>query len=135
MANLRKCSTNHYVKQSVRSILGGVNSKSHVCNKNFCLRSSIRTFSRTSKPAPQRNFYDDLDIPKTATQSEIKSAYYGLSKVFHPDKNEGSEKASKRFREISAAYEVLGNFRTRRMYDKGLLVKSCSVISKISYFN
>ena len=120
MANLRKCSSK-YVNQGVSAIFGGSSNVHHVCEStDLKATQSVRTFSRTSQLAKKRNFYDDLGIPKTSTQSEIKSAYYNLSMAFHPDKNKGCENASKRFRQISEAYEVLGNFRTRRMYDKGL---------------
>jgi DnaJ homolog subfamily C member 30 len=39
----------------------------------------------------------------------------------HPDKNKGSEMAADKFREITAAYEILGDFKLRKLYDKGLL--------------
>lgn len=87
---------------------------------NSGLNLSVRTFSRTRQLAKSKNFYEDLEIPRTATQSDIKSAYYELSMAYHPDKNK-SEQAKIKFRLISEAYEVLGNVRTRRMYDKGLL--------------
>ncbi|ALC47206.1 CG11035 [Drosophila busckii] len=41
--------------------------------------------------------------------------------IYHPDRNEGSESAVKKFREINQAYEVLGNYRLRRLYDKGIV--------------
>lgn len=82
-------------------------------------RSSVRTFSRTCQLAKSRDFYKELQIPKTATQSEVKTAFYNLSKIYHPDMNK-SDEAGIRFREISEAYEVLGNIRSRRMYDKGM---------------
>ena len=41
--------------------------------------------------------------------------------LYHPDKNKDSEDAAEKFREITAAYEVLGNFRLRKLYDKGIL--------------
>jgi DnaJ family protein C protein 30 len=40
---------------------------------------------------------------------------------FHPDKNKGSEEAAQKFRDITEAYEVLGNLRLRKLYDKGIL--------------
>lgn len=52
---------------------------------------------------------------------QVKDAYYSLSKMYHPDQYKGQEDASVIFREITEAYEVLGNFQKRRMYDKGLL--------------
>lgn len=65
------------------------------------------------------NYYQSLGISQNSTQSEIKSAYYKLSMTYHPDKNQGSESAAIKFREITKAYEVLGNYRLRRLYDKG----------------
>ena len=44
-----------------------------------------------------------------------------MSMEFHPDKNKGSEEAAEKFRAITEAYEVLGNLRLRRLYDKGIL--------------
>lgn len=93
---------------------------------NSGLNLSVRTFSRTKQLAKSKNFYEDLELPRTATQSEIKSAYYELSMAYHPDKNK-SEQAKIKFRLISEAYEVLGNVRTRRMYDKGWLSAHCSL--------
>lgn len=120
MANLRKYSAK-YVNQSVCTIFGCVlNTPNHAYNKNFDLRPQMRTFSRTTQVAKSRDFYSDLGISRTATQSEIKNAYYNLSMIYHPDKNKGTEEAVKKFRIISEAYEVLGNFRTRRLYDKGV---------------
>lgn len=117
MAKLRNCSTN-CMKQGVCAILG-VQTTNHVCSTNiYPQHQSVRTFSRTSQLAKSKNFYDDLEVPRTATQSEIKGAYYNLSMIYHPDKKKGDE-AAKKFRRISEAYEVLGNVRTRRMYDKG----------------
>lgn len=85
---------------------------------NSRLNLSVRSFSRTKHLAKSKNLYEDLEVPKTATQTEIKSAYYELSMAYHPDKNK-SEQAKEKFRLITEAYEILGNVRTRRMYDKG----------------
>lgn len=41
--------------------------------------------------------------------------------LYHPDKNKESEEAAEKFRQITAAYEVLGNFRLRKLYDKGII--------------
>lgn len=69
----------------------------------------------------QRSHYDSLGLTPAATQNDIKQAYYSLSKQYHPDLNEGSDTASEKFRAISEAYEVLGNYRLRKLYDKGIL--------------
>uniref|UniRef100_A0AAG5CWH2 J domain-containing protein n=1 Tax=Anopheles atroparvus TaxID=41427 RepID=A0AAG5CWH2_ANOAO len=68
-----------------------------------------------------RNHYDSLGVTPHATQNDIKQAYYKLSKLYHPDKNKGSDSAAEKFRDINAAYEVLGNYRLRKLYDKGIL--------------
>ncbi|XP_061400043.1 dnaJ homolog subfamily C member 30, mitochondrial-like [Musca vetustissima] len=65
--------------------------------------------------------YNVLGISRRATQSEIKAAYYRLSMLYHPDKNQGSDTAALKFREITQAYEVLGNYKLRRLYDKGVI--------------
>lgn len=67
-----------------------------------------------------QNHYDALGITPKATQSDVKTAYYKLSMIYHPDKNKGCNDAADRFRSITAAYEVLSNYRLRRLYDKGL---------------
>ncbi|KAK5638322.1 hypothetical protein RI129_012617 [Pyrocoelia pectoralis] len=78
----------------------------------------IRSFSLGQVVA--KNHYDSLGISRTATQADIKDAYYKLSMLYHPDKatNE-NEDAIRKFRDITEAYEVLGNVRLRRLYDKG----------------
>lgn len=66
-----------------------------------------------------KSHYEALNISKTATHKEIKDAYYRLSMIYHPDKNKGCEEAAKKFRDITSAYEVLGNVRQRKLYDGG----------------
>lgn len=81
--------------------------------------STISALSKRSYASGKQDFYDVLGIPKKATAKDIKDAYYELSKIHHPDRNVGCEESVKNFRSISEAYEVLGNYRTRRLYDKG----------------
>lgn len=118
MSNLRNCSA-FVLKQSVSNILSTMGTIEANAGRNL----PVRSFSRTRHLAKSKNLYDDLEIPRTATQSEIKGAYYELSMTYHPDKNK-TEHAKLKFRLITEAYEVLGNVRTRRMYDKGLLNES-----------
>ncbi|KAM4724052.1 uncharacterized protein FYW61_014633 [Anableps anableps] len=66
-------------------------------------------------------YYDILGVPPTASQAQIKTAYYKQSFAYHPDRNSGSEEATERFSEISEAYTVLGNKGLRKKYDRGLL--------------
>ncbi|KAM7399236.1 hypothetical protein PAMP_018522 [Pampus punctatissimus] len=69
-------------------------------------------------------YYDILKVTPSATQSQIKTAYYKQSFIYHPDKNPGSKEATQRFSEISEAYTVLGNISLRRKYDRGILSQS-----------
>ena len=73
--------------------------------------------------APQRewfekNYYETLGVAETATAKEIKSAYRKLSRKYHPDANAGDAAAEERFKEISAAYDVLGDEAKRKEYDE-----------------
>lgn len=69
-------------------------------------------------------YYGILEVTPTATQAQIKTAYYKQSFIFHPDRNAGSEAATVRFSEINEAYTVLGNKALRKKYDRGLLSPS-----------
>ncbi|PIA15472.1 heat shock protein DnaJ, partial [Coemansia reversa NRRL 1564] len=66
------------------------------------------------------NHYTILGVTPTATLSEVKSAFYKSSMKWHPDRNEGSEEAHKRFLKISEAYSVLSNEQRRGAYDRSL---------------
>lgn len=66
-------------------------------------------------------YYDVLGVSSSATQAQIKTAYYKQSFIYHPDRNSGSEEATIRFSDINEAYTVLGNKVLRRKYDRGLL--------------
>jgi len=64
-----------------------------------------------------QNLYEILEISKTSSQEEIKKAYRKLSMEYHPDRNNGSEASTEKFKKISSAYETLGNENNRRKYD------------------
>ncbi|KAG5866926.1 hypothetical protein JTB14_022487 [Gonioctena quinquepunctata] len=72
-----------------------------------------------------KNHYDSLGIDASSTQGEVKSAYYDLSMMYHPDKTQDAV-SSQKFRYITEAYEVLGNVKTRKLYDEGLFFGSTS---------
>ncbi len=67
--------------------------------------------------ATQKDYYEVLDIGKSATEAEIKAAYRKLALQYHPDRNKAAG-ATEKFKEINAAYEVLGNPEKRKMYDQ-----------------
>ncbi len=73
--------------------------------------------------APQREWFDKdyyriLGVSDTASAKEIKSAYRKLSREYHPDANPGDASAEERFKEISAAYDVVGDADKRKEYDE-----------------
>ncbi|XP_046655028.1 dnaJ homolog subfamily C member 30, mitochondrial-like [Daphnia pulicaria] len=78
-------------------------------------------FLSSKKSQPPVNHYKVLGISSKATQAEIKASFYKLSKLFHPDVSDQSEETATKFRQITAAYEILGNLKLRKMYDRGLL--------------
>lgn len=65
-----------------------------------------------------KDYYKVLEVDKNASEADIKSSYRKLAKKYHPDVNGGDEKAQEKFKEISEAYEVLGNKEKRKKYDQ-----------------
>lgn len=64
-----------------------------------------------------KNLYDILGVSKSATDAEIKSAYRKLARKYHPDLNKDDKSAADKFKEVSSAYEVLGDKDKRAKYD------------------
>jgi molecular chaperone DnaJ len=64
-----------------------------------------------------QDLYRVLGVPKDADQADIKKAYKSLAREFHPDRNPEAA-ATERFKEVTAAYEVLGNDERRGLYDE-----------------
>lgn len=87
----------------------------------------------------KKTHYEVLEVKSNATAQDVKQAYYKLSKMYHPDRNKvrcefaiynvfyitksfkDNPEAVEKFREVSASYEVLGNYNLRKLYDKGIL--------------
>jgi len=69
--------------------------------------------------ASRPDYYKTLGVEKKATAEEIKKSYRSLARKYHPDRNPDDKQAEARFKEISQAYDVLGDPEKRKQYDSG----------------
>ncbi|MGH2369996.1 MAG: DnaJ domain-containing protein, partial [Chloroflexota bacterium] len=67
--------------------------------------------------ADKRDYYEVLGVARGAADDEIKRAYRQLARKYHPDVNKEAD-AESRFKEVTEAYEVLGDAQKRQMYDR-----------------
>jgi molecular chaperone DnaJ len=65
----------------------------------------------------QRDYYEILQVPRTASDADIKKSFRRLARELHPDVSEAPD-AQERFREVAEAYEVLSKSETRELYDR-----------------
>jgi molecular chaperone DnaJ len=63
------------------------------------------------------DLYSILEVSKTATQDQIKASYKKLARKYHPDLHPGDKTAEEKFKQINAAYDVLGDAAKRAQYD------------------
>ncbi|SHK43296.1 molecular chaperone DnaJ [Epilithonimonas mollis] len=66
----------------------------------------------------KRDYYEVLEISKSASAEEIKKAYRKMAIKYHPDKNPGDKEAEEKFKEAAEAYEVLSDDNKRARYDQ-----------------
>jgi DnaJ-related protein SCJ1 len=67
----------------------------------------------------EKDLYKILEVKRSATLPEIKKKYREMTKKYHPDRNQGDEKAKEKFSEVAEAYEILSDTNKRRIYDRG----------------
>ena len=65
-----------------------------------------------------KDFYDILGVGRNASDDEIKKSYRKLAMKYHPDRNQGDAESEKKFKEASAAYEVLKDPQKKAAYDQ-----------------
>ncbi|MGH9445672.1 MAG: molecular chaperone DnaJ [Terriglobia bacterium] len=66
----------------------------------------------------QKDYYAILGVDRNAKPEEIRKTYRHLARKYHPDLNPGNKKAEDKFKEISEAYEILGDEKKRKVYDQ-----------------
>lgn len=64
------------------------------------------------------DYYKILELPKTATETDIKKAYRKLARKYHPDLSPNDKNSEKKFKEVNEANEVLSNAENRKKYDQ-----------------
>ena len=95
---------------------------SNVCIVNAQLFAQGQRFqSRNATKSSKTDYYSALKVSPKATSSQIKTAYYKLSLIYHPDKNKGTAESQAKFATISEAYQVLSDGTRRRNYDRTLV--------------
>ena len=65
-----------------------------------------------------KDFYEILGLSREVSENEIKKSYRKLAMKYHPDQNKGDKEAEKKFKEVSAAYEILKDPQKRAAYDQ-----------------
>lgn len=80
------------------------------------------------------DLYKILEVSRDASGADIKSAYRSLAKKYHPDTNKDDPKVAEKFKEVSAAYAILGDEAQRGRYDRGEIDESGSEVRRSNPF-
>uniref|UniRef100_A0A8C6ZEE5 DnaJ homolog subfamily A member 3, mitochondrial n=1 Tax=Nothoprocta perdicaria TaxID=30464 RepID=A0A8C6ZEE5_NOTPE len=80
-------------------------------------RLPAAAFHSSAAARAKEDYYQVLGVPRSASQKDIKKAYYQLAKKYHPDTNKDDPKAKEKFSQLAEAYEVLSDEAKRKQYD------------------
>lgn len=83
----------------------------------MALRLGLNAFTLTMKTMA-KDYYQTLEVSKTASAEEIQKAYRRLARKYHPDLNPDDKSAQQKFKDIQHAYDVLNDPEKRKMYDQ-----------------
>ncbi|KAI8973038.1 hypothetical protein BDB01DRAFT_839078 [Pilobolus umbonatus] len=108
MLERKKEMLNVHIVDMNRFVLGSFPS---IYNQQRCIHATAPTSAAKKDP------YDVLGVKKDASSSDIKKAYYGLAKKYHPDTNKDKD-AREKFVQIQEAYEILSDDQKRQQYDQ-----------------
>lgn len=110
---LKKLGFSRSINPAFNNIFSIPNSNKFVIPKRRCIKS----FIAARKASSADDYYSVLNISRNATLQEIKTAYRSLARKYHPDMNKDPG-AEEKFKEISAAYEILSDNEKRSLYDR-----------------
>ena len=108
---------NHQNSQNSNSSFDNNSNNNNDSNNDNSSNDTIEEDKKCKELLKKKDYYDLLNLPKTATQDEIKKAYKKQAIKFHPDKNR-SKLAGECFKKISEAYQCLSNEEKKAFYDK-----------------
>lgn len=129
------------LRHEEQRIFNGSNSRrTHATSTKSSLDKSGNSRSSlgySSSSAPQK-LYDMLQVPRDATEGQIKRSYYVLARKYHPDKNANDSQSKAKFQQLAEAYRVLSDPESRAVYDRygdrGLVKNSVDVIDPSTLF-
>ncbi|KAI5671443.1 hypothetical protein M9H77_11807 [Catharanthus roseus] len=108
----------------------GKRKKTRVSEEADCPENQERIEASSSK---EKTLYEILGVERTASQQEVKKAYYKLALRLHPDKNPGDEDAKEKFQQLQKVISILGDEEKRALYDQTGCVEDADLAGDIAH--